>query len=147
MANSTNTLASTYDRAPTTGTLVEPWYRALAPLRVSSPSVDVWVPSRPQAQPPTPHLVSIHRAAHDLAKRAPQRSSSARVPWPHLPTGRVVAHWHAAVIINVKEAAQELYQAGTRLDLLRRYPAANVRPCHPSVLRALRGDSLPLLQL
>ena len=41
VADSTNTLASTYDRAPPAGRLVEPWYRVLAPLRVSSPSVDV----------------------------------------------------------------------------------------------------------
>ena len=147
VADSTNTLASTYDRAPPAGTLVEPWYRVLAALRVSSPSVDVWVPSRARAPPTTPPLMRIHRAAHDLAKRAAQRPSSATVPWPHLLAGRVVAHWDGALIMNVKEAAQELYQVGTRMDLLRRYPAARIRPWHPSVLRALRADSLPLLQL
>ena len=89
----------------------------------------------------------IHRAAHDLAKRAAQRSSSATLPWLHLLAGRVVAHWDGALIMNVKEAAQELYQAGTRMDLLRRYPAARIRPWHPSVLWALRAHSLPLLQL
>ena len=131
VADSTNTLASTYDRAPPAGTLVGPWYRVLAPLRVSSPSVDVWVPSRARAPPPTPPLMRIHRAAHDLAKRAAQRPSSATVPWPHLLAGRVVAHWDGALIMNVKEAAQGLYQVGTRMDLLRRYPAARIRPWHP----------------
>ena len=132
---------------PLAGTLVEPLYRALAPLRVSSPSVDVWVPSLPRAQHPPSQLHSLHRAAHDLAKRAAQRPSSASVPWPHLLAGRVVAHWHDALIINAKEAAQELYQTGTRLALFRRYPAALVHPWHTSVLRALHTDNLPLLQL
>ena len=67
--------------------------------------------------------------------------------WPHLLAGRVVAHWHGTLIINVKEAAQEMYQTGSRKALLRRYPAAHVRPWHPTVLQALRADCLPLLQL
>ena len=70
----------------------------------------------------------IHRAAHDLAKRPAQRPSSGTVPSPHLLAGRVVAHWDGALIMNVKEAAQELYQVGTRMDLLRRYPAARICP-------------------
>ena len=44
-------------------------------------------------------------------------------------------------------SSQELYQTGTRLALYQRYPTALVRPWHPSVLRALSADSLPLLQL
>ena len=79
--------------------------------------------------------------------RPPQRPSSATVPWPHLLAGRVVAHWHGPLIINVKEAPQHLYHTGSRLALFRRYPAAHVRPWHPTVLRVLRAECLPLLQL
>ena len=129
------------------GTLAEPWYRVLAPLRVCSPSVDMWVPSLPRAKPPMPQHNHLHRAAHSLAKGAAQRPCSALVPGSHLLAGRVVAHLYGAPIINVKESAQELYQSRNRWALYQREPTAVVCPWHPSALRALRADSLHLLQL
>ena len=78
VADSTNTVA--YDCSTPMGTLVQPWYRALAPLRITNPSVDIWVPSLSRASAPAPLLHSIHRAAHDLAQRAAQHPSSATLP-------------------------------------------------------------------
>ena len=92
VADSTNTLASSYDRAPQVGTLADPWYRVMVRRRIYSPSEDIWVPSWPQVTSPAPLLRRIHGAAHDLAQRAARRPSYAAVLWLSLLAVRVVAH-------------------------------------------------------
>ena len=91
IADSTNTVASTYDRAPLPCSLLDPLYRLLAPLPIAATPADVWLSTSRHRKAPDDLLRSIHHMARRGAQRAGQHPQHSVAPWLCLLVNRVRA--------------------------------------------------------